>query len=247
MYYVHDFLIEYYVTFNPATDPDAKIIGIDLNKLDILRWKIFGNPVEDSTKTEAISDFFPFLNTSAANPATTPTCIGTDYGIDQTGVTCQQPVVSLKDQALSTAARECYTSDAGSQFVGQNGVHDNCNIQTFVLNHSRNYVTLTNIVNPDIIGLANLEDRKDKANIYYRIIAKTTSTFQNPINTLANMPLENAQISADGYANQGKVQQSIDVQYGLSSFLPVFNFSLYNADTTKPIVHAPVDKFSLIQ
>jgi len=98
---------------------------------------------------------------------------------------------------------------------------DGCSISTFVDYHTRNYITLTNVVNPDLIGV-DPDVRPELANIYYRVIAKEGSS---------QLVREFADISADGFARNGTFKQSIDVKLGMSSFLPVFNFSLYRTDT----------------
>ena len=79
---VKDFLIEYYVNFNDTELQQSGLKSPDeFNNLDILRWKIFGKPaVGDTTKTDAISDFFPAaFKSSALNPM----CIGTLHSLDR--------------------------------------------------------------------------------------------------------------------------------------------------------------------
>lgn len=249
---VEKFLVEYYVKFTKDSAAE-EFRNIALEKFDILRWRIFGNPEKglgDEGKTEAISDFYPAVTNADAD---NPVCIGTDSNIDTTGVACKLPIIQYVSQSntiqddnkqyLWSAARECYLNDAGSLVAGGDPTQGNkiktadeggCSMATFIQNHQRNYLTLTNIVNPDIIDLPEREDRQAKANIYYRVIALTG---QNQ----PKLPREFAHINAHGYAQSGKVQQSIDVKYGLRSFLPVFNFSLYRVDSTKPQVEVLPD------
>ncbi|MFC1750860.1 pilus assembly PilX N-terminal domain-containing protein [Pseudomonadota bacterium] len=226
---IENFLIEYYVNFQDHLSPAFQ--NIKLNELDVLRWKIFGNPrnpdLTMATRTESISDFYPVITDSTSN---TPTCIGTDNQMAAETI-CWKPKAEMATTAggYSTVvsawsgARECLISDAGTAF----GTDDDysrlgCDIRTFVNNHTRNYLTLTNYVNPDVIGFNPVVDAK-KANIHYRIRV-------NP-DTDEKIVREFASINSDGFASGDKVKQSIDVELGLRHFLPVFNFSLYRTDT----------------
>lgn len=248
---VHDirkFLIQYYVDFE--SDPDIDILGfknLKLENFDILRWKVTGAPLNppDTGKTEVISDYFPaHTEDSAVNPV----CIGSSSDFGEDWVRCLKPQakyvsdegVDLNDEPffdeLWSQARECYLNDAGSIVTGApdsgevNKIKKGCSIETFVNNHTRNYITLTNDVNPDIIGISDPVKRSSKANIYYRIIARD-DTLSGTADKEKVLVREFADISADGFASQDKVKQSVDVQLKLTGFLPVFNFSLYRTDT----------------
>ncbi len=246
---VKDFLLEYY--FDP--DPEHKDIFLsnseNFNNLDVLRWKVFGYPKAgnafDTRKTDAISDFYPGL---FGNRAEAPVCIGTDPSlVSQTSNTlCKypsplssnalpldaaaSPVSSAQNPLPNSnwgAARECYSSDAGTPSSSDLAdVQQNCTIRDFVNRHSQNYLVLTNVVNPELIGLSTLDTDLSRANIYYRIIAK-------PGADQPKLVRESAVLHADGFAAEDKVHQSIDANIGLSSFLPVFHFSLYRTDSTK--------------
>lgn len=256
---VEDFLIQYYVDFkiddqflsgklSEWTDTERK--GI-ISKFDVLRWKVFGNPNSgDQSKTEAISDFFP---ASGLADAGSPVCIGSDVSMaasDKYYGSCVLPVdvsklsdvtrTQLADGSISVElteklidvpgwsyARECYLTDSGTGVIGtdvRDGIKKECTIKSFIDNHQRNYVTLTNLINPEIVGITNTDLRDSRANIYWRIIAKKGETEPKLVR-------QSADIKADGFAGGGKVQQSIDAKVGMSSFLPVFNFSLYRTDT----------------
>lgn len=234
---VHDienFMIEYYVNFE--NDLDMEFRSLKIKEFDILRWKIFGNPKNPSTgnalRTESISDFYPAVSPSGP---TSPTCIGTDTRIDNedSAVICWLAVYSKHLQGTDfepiegwSQARECLISDAGNIFAGTSGpIREGCDIRTFVTNHTRNYLTLTNFVNPDIIGINPLITPQ-KANIHYRIIVNPESD--------EKIVREYAKINSDGFSSKDKVKQSIDVELGLKNFLPVFNFTLYRTDTEDP-------------
>ena len=232
---VTKFLIEYYVSYDSAELGQSLIAPQDFLKLDILRWKVFGKPGVggDVSKTDAISDFFPAdYNSSAA----TPMCIGTYPGLDTGG--CIFPALDAKAGApvgatLWGAARECYTSDSGSTGGALADIQNTCTIENFINNHNQNYLVLTNVINPDILlpgQNLNTAEAKAKFKIHYRVVAEPGF---NPVKTDTNPKLvrEVASISADGFASNGRVKQSIDVKINQSSFLPVFNFSLYHTDT----------------
>lgn len=234
---VDDFLIEYYFNYQ---DIDLNIAGLqtnDLRNLDILRWKIFGKPdpalVSDSSaaaRTDAISDFFPAAYDASSN---TPMCIGTDDTLAPTGAGqgCLFPVLASSaystDANLWGAARECYATDSGSAGGALANIQKACTIKNFIEGHVQNYLVLTNVINPDVImpGLnINTAEAKQKLKIFYRVVAR-------PGEGEPKLVREAASISADGYASNRQVQQSIDVKINQSSFLPVFNFSLYHTKT----------------
>lgn len=189
---VKDFLLEYYVNFE--LDPDiasnlgpayAQMIG-KLENFDILRWKVYGEPLDKAGKTDAISDFYPA--SSVDNPGS-PVCIGTNQDIDRS-VSCLLPVANFvktkedENQLITpedvdsssnvngwSTARECYQTDAGVM-VASVGIQQGCSIKTFIDSHTKNYLTLTNVVNPQILGISNPSLAASKANIYYRVVAR---------------------------------------------------------------------------
>ncbi len=243
---VEDFLLQYYVDFD--LDPNITLPGHENKKLnaklqdfDVLRWKLFGEPTRsgDKGKTEAISDFYPAHENDIPSQ---PVCLGTDSSLASLyDSSCILGLLNPDNRNLPTEAswsiaRECYASDAGfgagHSLSEYTDIMKDCSINTFIGSHTKNYLTLTNIVNPDIIGISNVELRKSRANIYYRIIAKG-GVIGSSCGSATPLPREYAEISADGFAGGGLVKQSIDVKMKLNSFLPVFNFSLYRTDTTK--------------
>lgn len=242
---VDHFLVQYYVDFD--IEDQLKQAGWSLEQFDILRWKVFGNPADDTLKTDAISDFYPaHSNDGPSNPV----CIGSDGAAalrdgsnynclipvaQQFGINNEGQVTGEIDEAEFGAAwsqaRECYVSEAGVLVAPTpEGVHRGCSIQTFIDTHDRNYITLTNVVNPDIVGISNIDLRAARANIYYRVIADPTGP---------QLVRDLADIKADGFARDGQIRQSIDVKLQMSSFLPVFNFSLYRTDTEDDTKDSP--------
>jgi len=268
---VKKWLLQYYVDFD--TDPDNKLqLGTKIQDFDILRWKLFGEPIVPDplapSRTHAISDFYP---ASENDGPTKPVCIGSDINLAVQD--CIVPVAkyvnitsediadwqtnkvdpgSLLVQAWGEA-RECYTKDAGSLVApSTSGIQQRCNIATFIETHSKNYLTITNVVNPDIIGITDPVLRAAKANIHYRIIAEPDPTQSCPGETASAtdvMASEYARISSDGYANGTTYKQSIDAQLKLNSFLPVFNFTLFRTDPDKvnpeDVIVAPLPFFNI--
>jgi len=229
---VTDFLVQYYVDF----ELDDEFSSASLQNFDILRWKLFGNPKDDNgMKTDAISDFYPAhesdgpanpicigssIKLKAANDCITP--VAQNYDVNEQGQATGKVGENLR--ASWSQARTCYLSEAGF-VVAPTDVSKGCDIQIFVKSHKRNYITLTNVVNADIVGISNIELRAARANIYYRVIA--LSGEGQP-----KLARDAAGIRSDGFARGGMVKQSINSSVGMSSFLPVFNFSLYRTDTT---------------
>lgn len=238
---VEDFVVQYYVNF-PLKDEIEKA-GYELRFFDMLRWKIFGNSTDPAdTKTYAISDYYPVTEPSTPE---TPTCIGSDQSLLPG---CNVPRITFGDADVGQVgpedsiggwsyARECYSSEVGEFLViGQPSasglsaqVRRNCGIPDFIENHTRNYITLTNAVNPEVVDISGTEEQiEERASIYYRIITNLQpSTEEEP----KDLVRQNAQIRADGFARGGSVMQSVDASIGMSSSLPVFNFSLYRTDT----------------
>jgi hypothetical protein len=260
-----DFMLQYYVNFKVDTTRFQVADGGDLmSKFDILRWKLFGQPLATNVpadqvgRTDAISDFYPV--TGLAVPKN-PVCIGSNFSMldDDPNYTCialavdtfgdlpdtidfsglsQDDIITSTFENSWGAARECYTTDSGLGNEGEPGIQKNCSMSAFMEQHTRNYLTITNVVSPQIVGITNPtpEEQAAKANIYYRVIAaKKTNGHQCSNSSSAAssediMVREYADISSDGYASNKGVTQSIDAKLKLNSFLPVFNFTLFRTD-----------------
>lgn len=258
---VDDFLIEYYLNIRDGSGLYGDFKGLKLENFDVLRWKIYGKPLTDMgvQRTESIADFYPGVSNNGPDR---PVCIGTDaslraVGTDvstgATGETCVFPSLSkkapssediqgaadLNDVTLWSAARECYQTDAGVGVTGGAlikgttiGDATGCQMRDFVNNHKENYLILTNMVNPNIAGISNLNDPSQlaRANIYYRVLARPDSeTAEAP-----KLVKDYAEIKSLGYSAAGNVVKSLDVRYKAPGFLPVFNFSLYKTASSSP-------------
>lgn len=261
-----DFMVEYYLAFNDGSTFYGPFSGLDVKNFDVLRWKIYGKPKysSDVQKTESIADFYPGVEN---NSATRPICIGTDGSLRSAGKeTCIFPSLSkstpasgtlteeqennLNDVTLWSAARECYQTDAGVGVTGgalikgtTKGDLQGCQMKDFIDNHQQNYLILTNMVNPNVVGITDVKnpDQVARADIYYRIISRSEaainadqSSSENIDNSVKSGSLvkDYAQISANGMVFKSdltipSVVKSLDVKYKAPGFLPVFNFSLY--------------------
>jgi len=242
---ITEFVVQYYVNFRKENLIGAfqgvatsEALPFTLNDFNILRWKMYG---KDQDKTESIADFFPATETSGPN---SPVCLGSNLNLRAGSETCTTPAFSLPNQngelidnpaiTLASAARECYQSDAGSQVTGFGALikkatsenADGCNMNIFLQTHTQNYLVLTNMVNPDLLGIGNTGDADQIAiaDIYYRVIVKGDE--ESP-----KLPRDYAVVEANGFSAKGTVRKSIDTYYKASSVLPVFQFSLYNTDT----------------
>lgn len=237
---VEDFIVQYYLNVHDGSGLWGEFKGLDLQKFDVLRWKLYGKPTGfvGAQRTESIADFYPGVN---GNDANNPVCIGTNSGLTAldsgSPEKCIIPVLSIdapdsgvaKDAALWSAARECYMTDAGSLVTGGAQIKKTsvtsgagCEMRDFILSHQENYLVLTNMVNPDIVGISNIKDPSQlaRADIYYRVISKRGATEPKLVKDYAD-------ISSTGYAKDGNVSKTLNVRYKAPGFLPVFNFSLY--------------------
>lgn len=234
------FMIEYYYPWKDFTE-NTNLAGNGqlISNLDVLRWKIFGHPTNgstiDSTITDSISDFYPAI---LDNSAKLPVCIGTDQSVEQpAGTSCLFPVLNEGNNKWQpwSGARECYLSDANSSASGskkgdiQKADSGGCTISDFIQNHGQNYLVLTNVLNPAVLEFGQQDIAAGRANIYYRVLSKKGE----------GLVRQSASIKADGFALNDQYLQSIDVNIGLSSFLPVFNFSLYGTDSSKNAASQP--------
>lgn len=247
---VDDFLVEYYLNIKNGSGLWGEFTGLPLNQFDVLRWKIYGQPKSggDVQRTESIADFYPGIENNGPN---SPVCIGT-YSAIGGADGCLYPSLSkappgvlppgteLNDVTLWSAARECYQTDAGVAVTGgalikgtTQGDAAGCSMRDFIDNHKENYLILTNMVNPNIVGISNIHDPSQlaRADIYYRVVARKAKPGEPKAPGLVK---DFADISAQGYAAAGRVVKSLEVQYKAPGFLPVFNFSLYKTCSNPP-------------
>ena len=199
--------------------------------VDMLRWKITGisenPPGEREFYTESIGDYMPVFEGSSS---TMPTCLGTD----NSDINFTDPESGIFYSANCNSfvwqwARESYVLEWDGEaeaYTTQSKVWDPSNnendpytIREFLSVHETNYLTLTNIFNPEVLQERPGITKEDQAKIYYRIIVPDQEIVR-----------EFAKIKSTG--SYGKLRQQVEAFIRPDSFLPVFNFSLYRTDTT---------------
>ncbi len=180
--------VDYYL------EPKLRLQGAFVDTdMDILRWKIFG--ISADGKMEVINEFLP---ANQGNSASNPTCFGTETSV------CYAHAKFYKRRLAPDGATEFFIENAHP-------------IETFLNEHTQNFLALTNVVNTDLIaGSLSLSEKQKIANIRYRI----TEGENQPRLTLPNI-----KISADGFS--GETKQSLDLEVKRETFLPVFNYALY--------------------
>ncbi|MBD3157050.1 hypothetical protein GF369_04460 [Candidatus Peregrinibacteria bacterium] len=198
--------------------------------VDMLRWKITGiseNPPGDKTfYTESIGDYMPVFEGSTS---AMPTCLGTgDSDSDFTDPESDIFYPANCNNFIWKWARESYVLEWDAQaesYTTQSKVWDPNNNQTdpytiksFLSGHQTNYLTLTNIFNPEVLQEKPGITKEEQATIYYRIIVPDQQIIR-----------EFAKITSVG--SYGKLRKQLEALIRPDSFLPVFNFSLYRTDT----------------
>ncbi len=261
---VNDFLVQYYLNVRDGSQFYGALKDLRLESFDVLRWKLYGKPLVDSgvQRTESIADFYPGVTN---NGPLSPVCIGTDATIRAVttnvisgaqGESCIFPSLSkkppaaedvdlaadLNDVTLWSAARECYMTDAGLGVTGGAlikgttvGDPTGCQMRDFIDSHRENYLILTNMVNPTVLGVANLKDPDQlaRADIYYRVLARKPEPGADPA-SVPRLVKDFAEISSFGSSAAGRAVKSLSVRYKAPGFLPVFNFSLYKTRDNAP-------------
>lgn len=192
---VKNFRVDYYLPLELQ-----KHGGVTYSNLDVLRWKIFGLTTSGlhPGAMEVVNEFLPMA--MGQNTANNPSCLG---------------------NPLSRS--DCWNGARYFQFNGETGEYNPVEkfpIETFMNQHTQNFLVLTNIVNTDLIASFGLTDaeKKKMATIQYRIAEEDGD--ENPRLTLPTI-----HIKSDGFS--GGTKQSIDVTVKRETSLPVFDYALY--------------------
>jgi len=222
---INDFRVEYFI--------DAEIhrdwkLGVINKVIDMLRWKITGinsggdlcskyyDPNPNKLTTESIGDYIPVLEGTNYD---LPSCFGTSSnsvtddqsGIDY-GATCG---------FLWQWAREAFVfaldADGAVKTVKYSEDENNpVTIKEFMDCHDTNYLTISNILNPEILQGDSDFDRIRKAKIYYRILIPNENEY---------VVRDFAKIKSIGSSHRSRKQ--IEAFIKPDTFMPVFNYSLY--------------------
>lgn len=194
--------------------------------VDMLRWKITGIKNKSGFFTESIGDYMPVFDGSTANM---PTCLGTE----ESNASFKDPDSGIVysnncNGFIWQWARESYvfeydpvtqTEKTQSRIWDpKHDQYDPITIKDFLSSHETNYLTLTNIFNPEVLQEKPGITKEEQAKIYYRIIVPDDEIIR-----------EFAKIKSTG--SYGKLRKQIEAFIRPEGFLPVFNFSLYRTDT----------------
>lgn len=188
---VDEFKLFYYL------DAKFELQGaVKSDDLDVIRWKIFG--INKITKeNEVINGLIPIKKESE------------DQGLS---VSC-----------LGTAnEHNCFSIGRFSEknAEGDTLKFDDAPIQTFMQNHTRNFLAITNMINIDMISGPGPNEKKELSTIKYKLVqlGPTSSTDKR-------LTLPTIKVTADGFEKNTK--QSIDIEISRERSLPVFNYALY--------------------
>lgn len=196
--------------------------------VDMLRWKITGIKNNSGFFTESIGDYMPVFDGSTSNM---PTCLGTEESNQGTFKDPDSQITYSTNcnNFIWQWARESYVFeyDPVSQtqttqsrvWDPENNQSDPITISEFLGGHETNYLTLTNIFNPEVLQEKPGITKAEQAKIYYRIIVPDQEIIR-----------EFAKIKSTG--SYGKLRQQVEAFIRPDGFLPVFNFSLYRTDTS---------------
>ena len=221
---VTSFRVEYFI--------DAAIsqqwFEFSTEDIPMLRWKITGiskKKVSNRILTETIGDYLGVVDKSSAD---NPSCLGT---VDANAKSLLS--VDKINYPYNCKKGTWYCARESYKFELVNGVlqtipkisssMENCDGPVYTIsefissdNHEKNYLTLSNIFNPSV-----LEEQKNKAKIYYRILITGEDEYTVP---------QVAEISSTGFA--GRLRHEINAFIQSKSFMPIFNYSLYRTDVS---------------
>lgn len=225
---VSGFSVQFYSSLN-AGDLFLATDGREgrIDALDILRWKIFGLKEEGGKKiSESISDFTGVSMIAGDNGGRTdqslPSWFGTVACTDINGLNRKIKCAHYgggSDQHLKVDTYYDYQIDIdGNQFLrGEEDVKENYLISEFIRDHELNYLSLTNLVNRNLLGnLGNSDFVHEKSKIYLRV--------DFPEGELVER--EFALIESYGHFENAKDSISVHIKRG--EVMPVFNFALFS-------------------
>lgn len=223
---VSDFRVEFFIDAVPELN-----LALQKGVLDMLRWKITGinsgaqlgsvcskyfDPNPDKLTTEFIGDYLPVWIGSNEE---WPSCFGTTsvgFTDDRNGIQYNENCAYLWQWAREAFV---YQIDSNGEARTVKYTEDTSNpvtIKEFLDCHDSNYLSLSNIFNPELLqGGSDFEKRK-RARIYYRILVPNEDEY-----TIRDY----AKIKAIGTFQKSRKQ--IEAFIKPNTFMPVFNFSLY--------------------
>lgn len=208
------FEIEYYFALDS---------GDNRQDWDILLWKLFGT--NSNGEIENLSEYFPatgstaqgnknISNTTIGSSSVAPASFGTLT--PEQGFNCGTYFPAQSETQLLTGENQSQEFTTCGQLI-----------QTFLDNHSNNYLVLTNGVNTALFG--ENEAIFDIANIYWRACTPncSDSLLKNNLEDKENQFLvpQFTKITSKGTHNRNT--KYLYTSINPEGFLPVFDFSIY--------------------
>lgn len=230
---VEEFRVYFYVNFRPD---DLNFDSLDLSGWDILRWKIYGLTKEPAVPgiTESINDFTAVSNdtaggfTNAGKPSWfgSVDCNTDDESLSYGKVGCTFYESQIKDEKVDSTnkfdiyAGTCWPTEAREHYYYENenveAVQYCYPIRDFLIGHSYNYLTLTNLMNPAVFEGKSKAEGLKLSRLYFRVEAYDGD----------GLPMEYANLDSVGESGGSRVKLNALKKKG--GQLPVFNFALYH-------------------
>lgn len=232
------FLVEYYVT---GSGLDQGVIANEvLTGVDVLRWKIFGlntainqiaRRLQTGEHTDAISDYLPLnsLTNTAENPSQFATALNL---ITQAGA-----IFGYKDKPIWIQGgyyrRENLTAENTDLYRQQRfDIKRFLNPNEKTDLHEYNYLMLTNVLGENVKLERGVFQTDTSNTIYERLLGTQKLHYRlradDTKNSKETLACEGFLVRADGFFRGAK--QSLDMKIALDTFLPVFDFALYERD-----------------
>lgn len=237
---VTEFRVEFWVGFDPQTDLRVNGGRDLLSSWDILRWKIHGiktDAVNDEFGTESINDFTAVSTIKESGQQTfaaKPTWFGSVdcderlYNLQPGIITCTRygggssssEEYEKMDDGQYIYTKICAQTEAREYYLyegKESSVRGCYPIKEFLAKHDYNYLTLTNLMNPNVFKDTFTNVEKEKlSKIYYRIEAYDGD----------GIVREYADIVSTGKSGDSEI--TLNVQKKKDSYIPVLNFALYH-------------------
>ncbi len=234
---VENFVVQFFTLFDPSEV--LRIESDDDVMKNVMRWKVFGIPEDsrENLRTEAISGYTAlsnitygmhgvgeeFFRTRAEQPSWfgTMDCFEGEERFMEKGISCI-PHDAYRGVCRFDEAKEFYEYDQEGHVEA---IHDCYPISDFMGSHRLNYLSLTNLINPDLFKQEGVDavtdlEKEMYSKIYFRV--ELFGEEEGEGETVREV----AEITSSGYS--GDSRKSINVRVRRGSFMPVFYFSVYS-------------------
>jgi len=228
---IQKFVVQYYVDFK------GDDFQFDMSKLggwDILRWKIYGvDDLKETRPTESINDLTAatVLTSGDSTSAGSPTWFGSGECKKTDGISIECLPYTSGDNGVEQEIdgqyvynMHCSQGEAREFYKynndGESDVRSCYSIETFLEDHNRNYLTLTNFMNPAVFKTGSRAERIENSKLYFRVVAYDNELVK-----------EFADITSTGSSGDSEI--TLSVKKKRDSYLPVLNFALYHTADKK--------------